>query len=173
MNAKSITKTALLTAAALVMFVIESHIPNPIPIPGAKLGLANIFVVYALYAIDAKHALCLLFCKVMLGSLLAGHGSGLLYSAAGGGLCFLLMLLAKQLLHGRRLWLCSVVGALGHNAGQLAMAIAVTRTWQVAALTPALLTAGFVTGLFTGLAAQFAYERLEGIRPNHAGGTER
>ena len=163
MKTRIITKTALLAAAALIVFVIEAQIPSFIPVPGVKLGLANVFVLFALYALGARQAVLLLVCKVALGSVLSGNGIGFMYSAAGGVLCFLAMLGMKRLLRPQQVWVCSVCGAVGHNAGQLAVAVCVTRTWQVLAYAPVLLASGLLAGLATGVIAQLVLERLRGI----------
>ena len=164
MNTKTVVKTALLTAAALIMFFVEARIPNPVPIQGVKLGLANIFVVYALYAINTKSAATLLLCKTVLGGILAGSGIGILYSAVGGMFCFLAMLGMKKALDIRQLWVCSVIGAVGHNAGQLLVAVGITQTWQVLAYAPILAASGIITGIFTGVAAQCIHARLVRLR---------
>jgi len=160
MKTSDLTKTALLTAAALIVFTLEAQLPAPIPLPGVKLGLSNIFVVYALYTLDLRHALLLLLCKVTLGSVMAGSGVGFFYSLAGGLLCFAAMAGLKGALEGRQMWVCSAIGAVAHNAGQLAVAVLISGTWRVLAYGPLLLASGIVTGAFTGLTAQLVYGRL-------------
>ena len=160
MHTKTLTKTALLTAVALVVFTIEAQLPPPVAMPGVKLGLSNIFVVYALYALGAKHALLLLLGKVCLGSLLAGRGVGFFYSLAGGLLCLAVMVLMKGALARQQMWVCSAIGAVAHNAGQLAVAVALSGTWRALAYGPVLVVSGILTGVFTGLAAQLVHSRL-------------
>lgn len=67
MNGKKITQLALLTAIALIIFVIEMRIPNLVPIPGVKLGLANIVTVYAVYHFTAKETMMIVLVRVLLG----------------------------------------------------------------------------------------------------------
>ena len=88
MKLKQMTTNALLTAIALTIFMIEAQIPSLVPIPGVKLGLANIITVFALFAFTPKDAFLILFVRVFLGSVFSGQISTLLYSLGGGFVCF-------------------------------------------------------------------------------------
>lgn len=162
MTTKRITKMALLTAAALILFTVEAQIPAPVPIPGIKLGLANIITVYAMFALGPVDTLCILLVRVFLGSVFSGAMVTLLYSLAGGLLCYLIMLLLRRLLTQRQIWVCGVIGAVFHNLGQTFVAIALFRSLSVAVYLPALMLSGMITGLFTGLCAQLLIRRLDG-----------
>lgn len=159
---KRITKAALLTALALILFAVEAQIPAPVPIPGVKLGLANIITVYAIFALGPWDALAILLVRIFLGSVFTGAMSAMLYSLAGGLLCWLTMLLARRIVTEKQIWVCSVFGAMAHNLGQILMAIAILRTAAVLVYLPALLLSGILTGLFTGVCAQLVYKRLHG-----------
>lgn len=87
MRTKRLTEPALLAAIALTIFAIELRVPNPFPIPGIKLGLANIITVYALYHYRAGEVLMVLLTRIFLGALFAGSMLSLLYSLAGGMFC--------------------------------------------------------------------------------------
>ena len=164
---RQITRMAVLTAVALAIFIAEAQLPPLVPIvPGIKLGLANIITVYALFALGPGQAGMILLARVLLGSLFAG-GMTLFYSLGGGVCCYLVMLAVYRLLTRRQVWVCSVLGAMAHNAGQIAVAVALTRTPAVAAYLPVLLVSGILTGLFTGLCAQFLLSRLKGTSPPH------
>ncbi|HIT02248.1 MAG TPA: Gx transporter family protein [Candidatus Enterenecus merdae] len=158
-SARRLTYLAVLTAVALTIFVIEAQLPPLAPIPGIKLGLANVVTVYAVFALGPGQAGLVLLARVLLGSLFAG-GMTLFYSLAGGLCCYLVTLAAWRLLGAKLVWVCSMLGAMAHNAGQIAVAVAITRTPAVAAYLPILLASGIVTGLFTGLCAQFLLSRL-------------
>ncbi len=160
---RQLTYMAVLTAVALTIFIIEAQIPNPVPIPGVKLGLANIVTVYAVFALGPGPAAMILLARIILGSLFAG-GMTIFYSLAGGLCCYLVMLLMRKLVTQRQIWVCSVLGAMAHNAGQTAAAVMLTRTPGVAAWLPALRFSGILTGLFTGLCAQFLLERLSKLK---------
>lgn len=154
---------ALLTAAALILFTVEAQIPAPVPIPGVKLGLANIITVYAMFVLGPADTLCILLVRVFLGSVFSGAMITLLYSLSGGLLCYLIMLPLRKLLTPKQIWVCGVIGAVFHNLGQTIAAIAVFRSLTVAVYLPLLLLSGMITGLFTGLCAQFLIRRL-GLR---------
>ena len=158
--AKRITKDAILTALALVIFVVEAQIPPLAPIPGIKLGLANIVTVWALMAIGPTDAFGILICRIILGGIFTGRLPSLIFSLAGGLLSFAVVLLVKKLLTERQIWVAGVIGAVFHNAGQLAAAVIVYRTTAVLVYTPVLILSGIVTGLFTGICAQLLTGRL-------------
>ena len=152
---------ALLTAVALILFTVEAQIPAPVPIPGVKLGLANIITVYAMFALGPWDTLCILLVRVFLGSVFSGQMSTLLYSLSGGLLCYLAMLLLRKILTEKQIWVCGVIGAVFHNIGQMLMAIAVFQSPSVVFYFPLLMLSGIITGLFTGLCAQLLIRRLK------------
>ena len=159
-RAGRVTRLALLTAVALTIFLAEAQLPV-LPIPGVKLGLANIVTVYAMFVLGPGDALLILHGRVILGAVFSGQMMTLAYSAAGGLLSWLVLALLRRLLTPRQIWLASPVSALFHNLGQLLAAAAITRSWAVLAYLPYLVLAGAAAGLFTGLAAQALIQRLE------------
>ena len=106
---------ALLTSVALIIFIIEAQIPNLAPIPGVKLGLANIITVYSIFTLGPGPTLMILLCRVFLGSVFSGQMMTLFYSLSGGMLCFLAMLVMRRLVSVKQIWVCSVIGAIFHN----------------------------------------------------------
>ena len=161
---RRLTYMAVLTAIALTIFMAEAQLPALAPLPGIKLGLANIVTVYAMFALGPGPAGLILLARVLLGSLFAG-GMPIFYSLSGGVSCYLAMRLLRRLLTPRQMWVCSVLGAMAHNAGQIGAAVLITRTPGVAVYLPVLLVSGILTGLFTGLCAQFVFSRLSRITP--------
>lgn len=161
MKLKQLTTDALLTAIALTIFMIEAQIPAPIPIPGIKLGLANIITVFAMFAFTPKDALLILSIRVFLGSIFSGQISTILYSGAGGMLCFLAMLFVRKIINDKQLWVASVIGAVFHNIGQIIVAILVTGTLGIIVYLPILMVSGIAAGLFTGLCTQYLYHKLK------------
>ena len=161
MRLKKLTLTAVLTAAALVMFVLESQLPPLTVIPGIKPGLSNIFTLFAMEALGPGWAFGLFLTRVTLGCVITGQGSAFLYSLAGGLCAYVLMLLLKKALRGNTLWVRSVLYAMAHNAGQLAAAAAITRTCAVWSYLPVLIPAAILAGTLTGLCAQLVLNRLE------------
>lgn len=161
MKTKRIAELSLLTAIALIIFIIELRIPNIIPIQGVKLGLANIITVYAVYRFSAKEVAMLVVVRVLLGGVFSGNISALIYSFSGAVLCLVGMLLVKRIIPPEQLWLCSIIGAILHNTGQIIAAVAVTRSAAVIANYPFLIISGVISGLFTGICAQLVLKRVK------------
>lgn len=164
MSAKQLTRDALLCAIALTIFMIEAQIPALVPIPGVKLGLANIVTVFAIFVYGPKDALAILLVRVVLGSIFSGQITTILYSLAGGLLCFCVVVLIRKILTERQIWVASVVGAIFHNIGQVLVAMLITSTWRLVVYLPILMVSGILAGLFTGLCAQFLYRKLKNLR---------
>ena len=152
---KKLAFMALLTAMALTIFVIEAQIPAPVPIPGVKLGLANIVTLVTMVALGRRQAGAVLLVRVVLGSMFTGSVSAMLYSLCGGCAAYAVMCLTIGLFPEKLVWVVSVLAALAHNAGQLAAAVLVTGTPGILVYAPALAAAGIVTGAFTGVAAMY------------------
>ena len=161
---RRITLLALLTAIALTIFMVEAQIPVPIAVPGVKLGLANIVTVYAVFLLGPADALLVLVARVFLGAVFSGQMMTLFYSMGGGLLAWLSMTVLRKVLTRQQIWLCSPVAAVFHNIGQLTVAAGVMKTWAVMAYLPYLLLSGILTGLFTGLSAQFLIKHLDKIQ---------
>ena len=162
MNARirRITRDALLACVALIIFTFEVQLPSLSPIPGIKLGLSNIVTVYAVFTLSAADAGAILAVRILLGALVTGNVSALMYSAAGGAMCYIAMLLMRRALTEKQIWVASVVGAMAHNLGQIAVALLVTRTRGLLAYLPILEISGMIAGLFTGIAAQALIGRM-------------
>ena len=160
MNIKRLTQLSLLTATALIIFVIELRIPNIIPIPGIKLGLANIITVYCVYHFNAFETALMLTSRIILGALFSGNIFSLVYSTAGAFFCLCGMLVIRRIIPEKYIWLCSVIGAVLHNTGQIIMAVIVTGTFFVLAYYPILLVSGCIAGFFTGISAQMIIKRI-------------
>ena len=159
---KRLTELAVLTAIALIIFVIELQIPNPFPVPGIKPGLANIITVYAVYHYKVHEVAALVAVRLILGSVFSGNFTALIYSASGAVLCLAGMLILRRFIDEKHLWTASVIGAVLHNTGQLAAAMLVMRTPQLMMYYPFLLVSGCLSGAFTGLCAQIITSRLKG-----------
>ena len=161
MRIRRLTRNALLTGLALIIFSIEEALPALSPIPGIKLGLSNIITVYAMFAIGPRDTLAILCARILLGAFVTGNVSALMYSAAGGALCYLSMLLLRHVLRLNQVWIASVIGAAFHNFGQVLVAVAITRTVGLFAYLPVLMASGMIAGLFTGLCGQMLASRLK------------
>lgn len=164
MNVKKMTTMALLTAAALVISLIESQIPPLVPIAGVKLGLANTVTLFALFVLSRRETLCILVMRILLGSVFSGRVSGFIYSFSGGMLCFAVTALLKRFFDKKTVWFLGVVGAVFHNVGQLAAAVLVTGTKEIMIYFPVLLASAVITGTFTGACAQILLDRYFKMR---------
>ena len=146
---KCLAVLAMFTAIALTIFVAEAQIPPVVPIPGVKLGLANIVTLIAMALLGRRQAGEILLVRIVLGSVFAG-----------GVFAYLVMCLTIRRLPERLLWVVSVLAAFGHNAGQLLVAVWVTGTPSILVYAPALVAASVITGAFTGVAAMYLVRAL-------------
>lgn len=160
MNAKKVTQLALLSAVALIIFIVELRIPNLVPIPGVKLGLANIVTVYAVYRYRPVEVFLIVLVRIVLGSMFSGTALSFLYSLGGAVYCLCGMLLLKRVIPLSCLWLSSPCGAVFHNIGQIVVAMLVMRTSAVLVYLPTLMISGIVAGLFTGVCGQILVRRI-------------
>lgn len=161
MTVRKTTTLALLSAIALTIFVIEAQIPALVPIPGVKLGLANIVTVFTVFHFRGRDGVLVLSTRIFLGAIFAGNFSTILYSAAGGLLAIFVTILSKGVLTGKQLWVAGILGSIAHCIGQMAVAVLVSRTVSLLIYLPIMIVCGIVTGLFTGLCAQFLVARGE------------
>ena len=159
MKTKKLTLLALLSAIALTIFMVEAQIPPLLPIPGIKLGLANIVTVFTVFTLGAKEGIAVLFIRIFLGAVFAGNFSTIFYSAAGGACAILVTIGLKKILKEHQLWVAGCLGAIAHSIGQMAMAMALLGTPSIIIYLPVMIAISIITGLFTGLCAQFLVNR--------------
>ena len=159
MKTKKLTLMALLTAIALTIFMIEAQIPPLVPLPGVKLGLANIVTVYAVFALGPRRAAMILACRVFLGAVFAGNFSTVFYSASGGACAMAVTVLLKQVLTRKQLWVAGALSAMAHSVGQMIAAVIFSGTPGLLVYLPVLLAFSIVTGIFTGFCAQTILNR--------------
>ena len=159
MKTRKLTLLALLTAIALTIFMVEAQIPAIVPIPGIKLGLANIVTVFTVFALGPKEAVLVLAARIFLGAVFAGNFSTIFYSAAGGTLAIAVTIGLRKCLTKKQLWVAGALGAVAHSIGQMAMAVLLTSTPGLLACLPVMSAVSIVTGTFTGLCAQFLVNR--------------
>lgn len=161
LTTKQLTLCALLTAMALALSYLENLFPLAlaIPIPGVKLGLANVVTLFALFALGPGEALLILLARCFLGSLFAGNVNALLFSLLGG-LCAMgtMILLARR--RGLSVYGVSVGGAAAHNCGQIAAAMLTLGSRAPLYYLPVLLAVSLLTGGLTGLAAACLFRGL-------------
>lgn len=159
MRTRKLCIAALLTAVALGIFMLEAQIPPVVPIPGVKLGLANIVTVFAVFSLGWKMGAGVLAARILLGAVFSGNFSMIFYSAGGGALAILVTILLKSILTDKQIWVAGCLGAIAHGIGQIVVAVWITGTVSVLIYLPVLLLSGVITGTFTGLCAQFLVRR--------------
>ena len=161
LTTKQLTLCAVLTAMALALSYLENFFPLSlaIPIPGVKLGLANIVTVFTVFALGPREGTAVLAVRIFLGAVFAGNFSTIFYSAAGGLCAIGVTILLRRILTKKQLWVAGCLGAVAHSLGQMAMAIALTGTPSLAVYLPVMIAASIVTGAFTGLCAQLLVNR--------------
>lgn len=156
-----LTLCAVLTALALALSYTERFIPLQllVPLPGVKLGLANIVTVTALCFLGPRYAFSILTARCILGSLFGGGVTALAFSLTGGLCAMTVMALARKLpflsIYG-----VSLLGAAAHNVGQVLAAMVLLKSLYVAAYLPLLLVVGILTGLLTGTIAAGLFRAL-------------
>ena len=158
MKTKQITVMAMCIALAMILSYVESLIPS-LGIPGVKMGLANIVVVYCLYRMGWKEAVGISLLRVFLVSLLFGHVASLMYSAAGAALSLAGMLVLKKLDR----FSCVAVSVLGgvlHNVGQILVAWALLGP-NVVYYLPVLILSGTAAGVLIGLVSALMVKRID------------
>ena len=150
---KKLTLCALLTALALALSYTERFIPLQllIPLPGIKLGLANIVTLVTLFLLGTKSAFAVLLLRCALGSLFGGGITGLIFSTTGGLFAVIAMVLAKKSSRFS-VYGISIFGAAAHHIGQILAAIFLMQSVYVGAYLPYLLLVGIFTGFATAAA---------------------
>ncbi len=163
---RTLTRSALFTAIALTIFMIESRLPAPLPISGAKLGLSNCVTIYVAYAMGVKQAGKILFARIVLAALFAGQLLTLLYSATGGLFCLGVLALLTPKLSWEKIWFLSPCCAVAHNFGQVLVASYVMGTREIFYFIPYLFFLAMVSGLFVGVATQHLMAREKSSKKN-------
>ena len=160
METRKIARMGLLTALALILSYVESLIPAFVAVPGVKMGLANIVVVFALYTLVPGEAAIVSIIRVLLSSLLFGSILSLSYSAAGAVISLLSMIiLMKTKIFG--VTSVSVTGGVFHNLGQILVACLVLETDVLLYYLPVLILSGTITGAVIGIASSIVIKRLQ------------
>ena len=162
---KKITLCAVLTALALGLSTLENLFPINflIPLPGVKLGLANIVTVFALYELGALPALLVLIGRCFLGALFAGNFNALLFSLMGGLLAMLVMIGLKHV-PALSIYGVSIGGAAAHNVGQICAAMITLGNTLVLGYLPLLLAVSLFTGALTGFVSSLLFRAMKNVR---------
>ncbi len=162
MNTRKITTLALSVALAMILSFVESQIPPLVAIPGIKIGLANIVTVFLLYTLGEIPAMSVSAVRVVLSSLLFSSLVSMAYALAGAVLSFVTMFLLKRF-SPLGITGVSVAGAVMHNVGQIAVAMLVLGTAEIAYYLPVLIISGTIAGVGVGLISGLLTKRLTGV----------
>lgn len=148
----------LFIALSLIFSYVESVIPVPLIVPGAKLGLPNTLILLVLYSYGAREALLVNGARIVLSGFMFGNMFSIVYSLAGAIFSFGVMLLAKRA-KIFSMKAVSILGGVFHNVGQILVAAFLVSGISVMTYLPVLLVAGVVTGLCNGILAEMIYKR--------------
>lgn len=154
-----LTMLALTISFAMVLSYIESRIPAFVAIPGIKVGLANIAVIFTLYKFGIKEAITVSLIRVLLVSMLFGTPVSLIYSISGAVLSLFMMVLLKKLTPLSEVAI-SVTGGVMHNIGQIAAASFMLSTNVVLYYLPFLLVSGTVAGIVVGIVSAILVKKV-------------
>ncbi len=161
---KRLAVLSILTALALILSFVESQLPPIYPaVPGIKVGLPNIVIIFSLYRLSPLDTISISLIRVLAVSLLFGNAMMLAYSISGALLSFLVMLILKNI----NKFSCvgvSVVGAVAHNLGQIGMAILLLDTLQIGYYMIVLCITGTIAGILVGLTAAILIKRTKNIK---------
>lgn len=159
-TAQWVATYGMLIGLAFIFSYIEAIIPIPIPIPGVKLGLANLVVIVGLYTVGIRGTIAVSLIRIVLVGFTFGNASSMLYSLAGGALSLILMILFQKMDWFSQIGV-SIIGGIGHNIGQITIAALVTQTAGVFYYLPFLLAAGVIAGAVIGLLGGLVTERIQ------------
>lgn len=157
---RKLTTLAMIVSLALILSFIESRIPAFVAIPGVKVGLANIAVIFTLYKLGDKEAILISAVRILLVSVLFGNAVSLIYSLAGATLSFIAMFLLKKYTSLSETTV-SVAGGVMHNVGQIATASIMLSTNVVVYYLPFLILSGTIAGIAVGIAAALLIKRVK------------
>jgi len=142
----------MLLCCAVVIGYIERSIPLDFTVPGVRLGLANVVILYSLYKLKPGEVFILVILKCLLTSVFTASITALMYSICGSILSFIAMLIMMKV--GKNFFSpvgVSVIGAICHNIGQILAASFILGSFLVISYLPVLLISGLITGVLVGI----------------------
>ena len=158
-KARRVALYGMLIALAFIFSYVESMFPMPVPVPGVKVGLANLVNVVGLYTVGVAGTAAVSLVRIVLVGFTFSNVFSMIYSLSGGILSLLVMVLARKCGAFSKIGV-SILGGIFHNIGQLTVAAFVTKTAGVFTYFPMLLVAGVVTGAVIGLLGGMIVERI-------------
>jgi heptaprenyl diphosphate synthase len=163
MKTKKVAFLGMCIALSMILSFVESQIPPLMAVPGVKMGLPNIVMVFMLYKIGAKDTAIVSILRVILVGILFGTPLSMIYSLVGAALSLIGMILLKKMNLFAPITV-SVAGGILHNIGQIATACIVMETAQIAYYLPVLLISGTIAGILIGLCAAMILKRLDKMK---------
>lgn len=161
-NSKQLATLSILITLCLIFSYIEFLIPFNFALPGVKLGLSNIVVLFALYKLGTKSAFFINIMRIFITAMLFTNPITMLYSISGGLLSFLAMFIVKKI-KILSIISVSISGSIFHNIGQILMASIVLSSQKIILYLPILMVFGIITGGIIGLTTAITLERLRKI----------
>lgn len=156
---KSVALLGICAALAMVLSYVESLIPLSFAVPGIKLGLANIAIVFVLYKLGAKESVLVSALRIIWMAILFGNFMTLAYSVAGAVLSLTAMILLKRSERFSAVGV-SVIGGILHNTGQILVAMLVMETAQIVYYLPVLCISGIAAGVAVGVVSAILIKRI-------------
>jgi heptaprenyl diphosphate synthase len=157
---KKIATLALLTALSLIMFIVENQF-TPLPIPGARMGLANIFSLVALIMYSPLEAFAVVIVRTLLGAIFAGNVSMLLYSFTGGMVSMGLSALFLYIVYPKiSIMAISILSACAHNMVQNIMFVFISASTLAFSYAPYLMLLGIVSGAIVGGVTMLIFKKV-------------
>lgn len=159
-KSKAIAFAGVCTALALILAYIEILIPPLFPaVPGIKMGLPNIIIVFLLYKRGPLSAIAVSLLRTILVTILFGNAMAFMYSIAGSVLSLAVMILLRKLNFLSTVGV-SVAGAVAHNIGQTLMAMLLLDTTQIVYYMVVLTITGTIAGVFIGICGYLLIKRV-------------
>ena len=156
---RTISTVAMASTLALILSYIESLVPLSFAVPGIKMGLANIAIVFVLYRLGEKEAIAVSLIRLFWVAVLFGSFMTFLYSLAGAALSMTVMIILKRSGNFSAVGV-SVAGGITHNAGQIIAAVLLMETVQIAYYLPVLVVSGTVTGVIIGIVSALLINKI-------------
>ena len=157
--------SGLFVSVSLVLSYIEAIIPINLPVPGMKLGLANIVIIWVLYSMGIKAAAIVSLVRVILAGFMFGNMYSIIFSMAGALLSLITMYFLKKIKAFSIIGV-SIAGGVMHNAGQIIVSMIVLENVRMAYYFPALMISGVVAGIAIGLLGGILYRKIKILPQN-------
>ena len=159
MNSRKVALLSLTIALAMILSYVESQIPSAVAIPGVKMGLANLAVIFTLYKLGVKEAIVVSIVRVLMLATLFGNAVSLIYSISGATLALIVMFVLKATNKFSTVGV-SVAGGVMHNVGQIIAACILLETDILKYYFPFLLVSGIASGIVIGLVSAALIKRV-------------